>query len=60
MKIKNPVWVIVHMCTSHVLHLVNSTGPSSLNVHILICEFIVLKFYEIHYKMSGMLSELEA
>jgi hypothetical protein len=67
MKIKNPdVSYSVQVykpCTSLGQH---STGPSSLNVHSLFTFSIVNALYwifmniEIHYKMSGLLSELEA
>jgi hypothetical protein len=40
------------------IHLVKNTGPSSLNVRISNFEFIGKIFYEIHYKMIEMLSEL--
>jgi hypothetical protein len=40
-KLKIQMWVIEYMCTSHVLHLVNCTGPSSLYVHSLFTFSIV-------------------
>jgi hypothetical protein len=57
---KQYTWCV--QTTNHVLHLVNSTNPSSPNhshvFHISNHKFIVGDFQKIHYKMSEMLSEL--